>query len=230
MKITTKITFLDNFLLGILAGVAIAVGGVLNIVCLSIGQKLLGSVSFSVGLLTVCFFGLHLFTGKVGYFSENNRKFLLSLLIMYIGNVIGAVGFGYILRAVGFADGDFMNTVNSVSTKKLIDIGSGVGQNWITMFGLAFLCCNLVFLAVDIYKKNENWFVKIIGIVICVALFVYSGMEHCVADMFYLAVGNQFAINLLPSILGILVSSLGNAFGAIALHEIVKYSSLNHII
>lgn len=230
MKITTKITYLDNLLLGILAGVSIAIGGMFNIMCLSIGQKLFGSVAFSIGLIMVCFFGLHLFTGKIGYLRDNKPKFIISLVIMYIGNLIGAIGFGYILRACGFASGSFANSVTSVSSKKLIDLGSGVGQNWLTMLALGFLCCNMVFLAVDIYKKNKNWFIKIISIVICVAFFVYTGMEHCVADMFYLAVGNQFATNLVPAILGIVVSTVGNALGALVLHDVVYYSSLKDFI
>ena len=230
MKITTKITYLDNILLGILAGVAIAAGGLLNIICVSFGQKLLGSIAFSVGLITVCFFGLHLFTGKVGYLSENKKSFLFSLLLIYIGNVIGAVGFGLLMRLVGLADSQFASTINSISTKKLLDLGSGNGQSGLIIFALAFLCCNMVFLAVDIYKKNKNWFIKIFSIILCVAFFVYTGMEHCVADMFYLAVGNQFILHPLEAILSILISSVGNAIGAIVLHEIIIRSSVQEIV
>ena len=100
MKLTTGIKYLDNFLLGILAGAAIGLGGFLNLLLVSTGIeacRYLGGMVFSIGLFTVCFFGLHLYTGKVGYVMENDRSYALSLVIMYIGNVIGAVGFGYLM-------------------------------------------------------------------------------------------------------------------------------------
>ena len=162
MKLTTKNTYLDNLFLGILAGFSIALGGTLNIMCVASEFKFLGSLSFCVGLLLVCFCGFHLFTGKVGYVFENKKRFIFSLIIMYIGNFIGAAAFGYILMATGFAN-TFSSTVDAISSKKLIDLGSGFGQSWITMFGLSFLCCNLVFLAVDIFKKNKNIIIKILN-------------------------------------------------------------------
>ncbi len=224
--IKIKNVYLGNFILGILAGMAIALGGFLNIICLTYGQKILGGILFSIGLITVCFFGLHLFTGKVGYLKENSRKYYISLLIMLIGNFLGAIGFGYFLRLVGFHNTEFGSVVASVSLKKTIDFGNGTGQPWWKMFIMSFLCCNLVFLAVDIYKKNKNWLIKLGGIVICVALFVILGMEHCVADMFYLAAGNRYFDLPLESIVALLISIIGNSFGALFFYFVVNNSSM----
>ena len=221
-----KNVYLGNFILGILAGMAIAIGGLLNIVCLTFGQKILGGILFSVGLITVCFFGLHLYTGKFGYILENNRKYYISLLIMLLGNFVGAVLFGYFLRLVGLHNGECANTIAAVSLKKTLDLGSGTGQPWWKMFVLSFMCCNLVFLAVDIYKKNKNWLVKLGGILICVPLFVILGMEHCVADMFYLAVGNRYFELPLECITALFVSIAGNSLGAVFFYLVINKSSL----
>lgn len=230
MKITTKNTYLDNFLLGILAGISIGIGGMLYIICVTYVNKYLGGVAFSIGLLTVCYFGLHLYTGKIGYLTENNRKFIISLLIMYVGNIIGAVGFGYFLRIVGFNSGAIAETIKNISLKKTINIGNGIGQQWWNMLIMGFFCCNLVFLGVDIYKKNKNWLVKIFGIVICVAIFVILGMEHCVADLFYLAVGNVYPSHFIGAILGILISTIGNSIGALVFYQLINNSSMKNIL
>ena len=86
MKITTGIKYLDNFLLGILAGIAIGLGGFLNLLLVSTGIeacRYLGGFVFSVGLFTVCFFGLHLYTGKVGYVMENKRLRFITINHVY---------------------------------------------------------------------------------------------------------------------------------------------------
>ena len=54
--LTTKQQYLDNFLLGILAGIAIGLGGFLNLLLVSTGieaLRYLGGFVFSIGLFTV---------------------------------------------------------------------------------------------------------------------------------------------------------------------------------
>ena len=50
--------YLKTFLFGILAGISISIGGT---VFLSLDNKVLGAVFFTVGLFTVCTFGFDLF-------------------------------------------------------------------------------------------------------------------------------------------------------------------------
>ena len=65
-----------SFLKGILAGLAIGVGGFLYIlmICYVPSElgKVLGSLLFAVGLFTVCSLQLHLYTGKIGCVYEGN--------------------------------------------------------------------------------------------------------------------------------------------------------------
>ena len=220
MKLTTGIKYLDNFLLGILAGAAIGLGGFLNLLLVSTGieaLRYLGGVVFSIGLFTVCFFGLHLYTGKVGYVMENDRSYALSLVIMYIGNVIGAVGFGYLM----YLTGAIRDTALSVALNKIVYDGDN-GASPLKILVYSFFCCIMVFLAVDVYKKTNNWLIKIANLVICVALFVITGMEHCVANMFYFAFANIYATHFLNAFLALLIATAGNSLGALATYLVVR--------
>ena len=95
-------TLLLNFLKGILAGLAIGLGGFLFILVTKYVEgelgKVLGALIFPVGLTLVCVFGLSLYTGKIGLIFEKKQTttFYISLPIMIVGNAIGAVGLGYI--------------------------------------------------------------------------------------------------------------------------------------
>ena len=79
--------FLKTFIFGILAGISIAIGGT---VFLSLDNKVLGAVFFTVGLFTVCTFGFDLFTGKVCYVFDRDGKYALGLIFMWLGNFAGA--------------------------------------------------------------------------------------------------------------------------------------------
>ena len=45
---------------------------------------------------TIISLKLHLYTGKIGYLFNNKLKYLLELLIILLGNAIGAISFGYL--------------------------------------------------------------------------------------------------------------------------------------
>ena len=76
------------FLSSILAGMAIAIGGIAN---LTLENKVAGAIFFTAGLFTVCVFGFHLFTGKVCYVFENKAGYIIDLAVIWLGNLAGAV-------------------------------------------------------------------------------------------------------------------------------------------
>ena len=78
---------LKTFVGGILAGISIAVGGT---VFLSLSDKVLGALFFTVGLFAVCTFGFNLFTGKVCYVFDQDRQYALGLPLIWLGNLAGA--------------------------------------------------------------------------------------------------------------------------------------------
>ena len=112
-----KVLF-KNFYKGILAGLAIGLGGFLYILMVFLvpGEygKILGSILFSVGLFLVCTFMLSLYTGKIGvvYEGKQDKSFYWSLPIMLIGNAIGAFALGYLCFFI-FKDMKIMETVNA---------------------------------------------------------------------------------------------------------------------
>ena len=75
---------LMSFLKGILAGLAIGLGGFLYILMICYvpgeGGKVLGSLLFAVGLFLVCTFKLSLYTGKIGsvYEGKQEKQFYIS--------------------------------------------------------------------------------------------------------------------------------------------------------
>ena len=75
-----------TFVGGILAGISIAIGGT---VFLSLSDKVLGALFFTVGLFAVCTFGFNLFTGKVCYVFDQDRSYALGLPLIWLGNLAG---------------------------------------------------------------------------------------------------------------------------------------------
>ena len=76
---------------GILAGLLISVGGTVYLSCES---PVVGSIFFTIGLFVICEFGFNLFTGKCGYLTENKPSYLLFLLEVWVGNLIGCLAGG----------------------------------------------------------------------------------------------------------------------------------------
>ena len=66
---------------GMLAGISIAIGGT---VFLSLDNKVLGAVFFTVGLFAVCTFGFHLYTGKVCAVFDQDRSYALRLPLIWL--------------------------------------------------------------------------------------------------------------------------------------------------
>ena len=70
----------------VLAGICISLGGA---VFLSVENRVFGSALFTVGLFTICTFGLHLFTGKVCYVFERDASYAWDLPFIWLGNLCG---------------------------------------------------------------------------------------------------------------------------------------------
>ena len=89
-----------NLIKGIYAGVMIGIGG---IVYLSLDNKIAGSFFFSIGLLTICMYGMNLYTGKIGYILINKKDYLIELLLSLVGNLIGTFTVGKMMLYTRFA-------------------------------------------------------------------------------------------------------------------------------
>ena len=69
------------FLRALAAGIAIAVGGT---VYLSLENKIVGALLFTVGLYVIVLNGLNLYTGKIGYLvDQRNRRLIYGCLLLH---------------------------------------------------------------------------------------------------------------------------------------------------
>ena len=219
----SKKNFIRTFILGILAGSAIGLGGLFFTVLASVNNKIVGSLLFSIGLLLVCSFSLYLYTGKIGFLSssENKKKYTMELLTGILGNLIGAVIFGYLIRLMfwGSKNDTMLNTIDSICSSRFIDLGNG-GTSWYVPLISSIFCGMLVYIAVYGWKQDWHPLLKVIVLIFSVFAFVAMGFEHCIANMFYLSFGNAWNIQ---TILNILIVIIGNSLGAIILNLLVTY-------
>ena len=209
-------------LFGIYAGMAIGFGGLLNIVANTllssapIWGRILGSLLFPIGLTMVCFLSFNLFTGKIGYLFDNDKSYLLFLLFVYIGNILGSLLMGAFCKVV-FADTALMNTANAIAGGKLFALEF---LPIIKCFAGSVLCGVLVYLAILSYKSFKQVYLKIIGIFLAIGLFVFLKFDHCIANMFYFAFSWSYGKGV--TYLALAIVTLGNSLGAIALNEGIK--------
>lgn len=189
-----QLNYLFVLLKGILAGLAIGLGGFLYILMIHYvdGElgKVLGSLLFSIGLFLVCAFYLALYTGKIGLVFEKKQEnsFYISLPIMLVGNAIGAVSLGLICYVI-FKNTEIMTTVNSVCASRTSLI---TFNDYLSMMVKSFLCGLCVYLAVKAFAKDRLRPMGISLLVLFVFVFVYAGFQHCIANMFYFGFGNHF--------------------------------------
>lgn len=200
--------YLKILLRAVLAGIMISIGGTIY---LSLENKLLGAFLFSIGLFSICVNGYNLYTGKIGYVINNKPRYLIELFITLIGNLVGTIMCGYtlLLSRIGVK---IKESAEIICNIKLND-------NLLSIFVLAFFCGIIMYLAVDIYKR-VNDFGKYVGIFMGITIFILVGFEHCVANMFYFSVANMWSWK---TVLYLLVMILGNTFGSIILSLGNKY-------
>lgn len=192
---------LKTFVFAILAGAAISIGGA---AFLSVDSKVLGSVLFTVGLFTVCSFGLNLYTGKVCYVFENKPGYSLDVLIIWLGNLVGTFLCAqlFLLTRVGPA----------MAEKAMALCDMKLGDGLLSIFVLAIFCNVMIFIGVDGFKKIPHEVGKYLALFFGVVVFILCGFEHCVANMFYFSVAGVWSARAFGYLV---VMTLGNAVGGV---------------
>ena len=185
----------------VLAGMSIAFGGM---VFLSVDNKIIGALLFTIGLFSVCTFGFHLFTGKVCYVFDNNGSYTAQLPLIWLCNFIGT----WIVAATVKATRNAPAMIEKASTMCQVK----TSDNLISLFLLGMLCNIFIYIAVEGFKSNQHELGKYLSLLFGVMVFILSGTEHCVADMFYFCVAGGWTIR---TVLCLLVISAGNAAGGI---------------
>ena len=214
-----NLSIVNQFVLGVMAGAFIAFGAqASNMAAHSCADpvvgKLLGGLIFPAGLMLVIMAGGELFTGNcLMVVSLAERKISLvqllrSWVVVYLGNLAGGVLAALLvwwsgqLNFSGGLLGGF--TVKAAAGK--------IALTFTQAFVLGVLCNWLVCLAVWMSFGAKDGVSKAVCVFFPVWVFVASGFEHSVANMFYIPAG------LLAKCEGLYVSKaleLGVSQGAI---------------
>ena len=192
----TGMSFGKTFLLGIMAGAFIALGGLgsqIASVCApnpSVG-RLVSSVVFPIGLFMVLVGGAELFTGNcliiVPVMSKKATVagMLRNWVIVYLGNMVGAFFIALLANyshTYAFADGALAEAVVSTAVAK-----SGISFTDGLLKGI--LCNILVCMAVWCSFAADELAGKVLALWLPVMLFIIGGFEHCVANMYFIPAG-----------------------------------------
>ena len=190
------LSVIKQFLLGIMAGAFIAFGAqgasmaTHTITDISTGKFIAGLI-FPAGLMLVIMAGAELFTGNnLMVLALAERKItpvelLRSWLIVYFGNLAGSVIVAYLVSLSGQWDytggmlGGF--TLKTAAGKISLSFGRAVV--------LGVLCNFLVCLAVWASSGAVDGISKAVCVFFPIWLFVASGFEHSVANMYYIPAG-----------------------------------------
>lgn len=188
---------IQSFLLAFLAGAFIAFASegsnmaAFNLLAkpetYGLGKAMAGAI-FGTGLMLVVIAGGELFTGNTMILAAvlegkvTLGKMLKNWGIVYAGNFVGSVFLAYMMVKSGlFNSGDSMLGVVTMK------IGVyKVGLTFTQAFVLGIMCNWLVCLAVWMATAAKDITGKILGIFFPIWLFITSGFEHSVANMYYI--------------------------------------------
>ena len=181
-----------------LAGLLISLGAT---AFLTADNKTVGALLFSIGLTAVILLEANLYTGKIGY--VNSKAKLISAALILIQNLLVALVCGLI----------FYSTKNNVCENLWLN---KLTKSWYEFLFDSIGCGICIYLSVELYKKTGSIFVIVLGVLV----FILSGFEHCIADIFYLSASMSFD---LKSILYILTAIIGNSIGSL----LIRFLQLN---
>lgn len=167
-------TYLNILMSAVLAGISIAIGGT---VYLTVGG-IAGAVLFSFGLLTVVHYGMHLFTGKAGFFESFEGIIQLFTIILF-GNALGCWLTGLIAQPA------VVEAARQVVSTRL-------GAGYMTNFLMAIPCGFIMTTAVE-FGRDGRYLPLLFG----VPVFILCGFRHSIADAFYYLTAAQYTTELL---------------------------------
>lgn len=191
-----RLPVLKMFLLAVLAGAYIALAGAMSNVAVHAvsnvsAAKILSGVLFPLGLCMVILTGAELFTGNCLIAISVLRKtatvgaMAKNLAVVYLGNMAGSVVVAALCAFFGqmnLSDGALaVFTIKTAAAKCALPFGNALV--------LGVLCNFVVCTAVALSLCGKDIVGRIAGAFVPVCLFVISGYEHCIANMYYIPAG-----------------------------------------
>ncbi|MBQ6414515.1 formate/nitrite transporter family protein [Candidatus Saccharibacteria bacterium] len=206
-------------LLGIFAGMFIALAATGATFGNIYGGKIAGACIFTAGLAMVVIAGSELFTGNnlmlAALFDRqiSLTKLLKNWSLVFLGNFLGALFIAALVTLSGIFNYSSDAVVTTAVTKTSLPFFEAMLRG--------ILCNLLVCIAVWMSFSANTVTGKIAAVFFPVMLFVLSGFEHSVANMFYIPAGmlqGAFSGIAAPSIQAFLLHNLlpvtlGNLIG-----------------
>jgi len=211
--------------LAVLAGAFVSIGAIFFTVVItdstfSFGvTRLLGGVSFCLGLILVVVAGAELFTGNnllaMAWASGliSTRSVARNWAIVYAGNVLGCLGtilFVSWANIASLAGGSVGETALQIAfSKSALSLGEA--------FARGVLCNAMVCLAIWLAMGGRSVIDKIAAILFPITAFVVLGLEHSIANWFFLPYGllldQQHSIPVYGVVTNLLAVTAGNIAG-----------------
>jgi formate/nitrite transporter len=204
--------FIPMFVLAILAGAFISLGGMFSTIAVSgsmaikasqAGElaftatlpygiiRVLAGLVFCLGLILVVISGAELFTGNnliaIAWASRkvSTIALLRNWIIVYLGNFLGSVATALII----FWGKQYTFGAGSVGISALNIANTKVGYEFFQAIALGVICNALVCLAVWMCFSARSAMDKIAVILFPITAFVAGGFEHSVANMYFIPLG-----------------------------------------
>ena len=191
-----RLPIVKMFLLAVLAGAYIALAGAMSNVAVHAvsnvsAAKILSGVLFPLGLCMVILTGAELFTGNclIGISVMQGKTtvgaMVKNLAVVYVGNMAGSIIVAALCAFFGqmnLSDGALaVFTIKTAAAKCALPFANA--------FVLGILCNFVVCTAVSLSLCGRDVSGRILGAFVPVCLFVISGYEHCIANMYYIPAG-----------------------------------------
>ena len=161
-----------------------------NPTTIGLARTLMGAI-FATGLIMILMAGGELFTGNTLIIipvldrKVTVRQMLLNWLLVYIGNLIGCLLIAWMMNLSGLfsaSGGLFGGITIKIATDKIY-------LPFFTAFILGVMCNWLVCLAIWASFASHGSTGKILTLFFVISLFVISGFEHSIANMYYIPAG-----------------------------------------
>jgi formate/nitrite transporter FocA (FNT family) len=214
---------LEFILLGVFAGIAIAIGGTASLLACSLLSglwgKFVGALLFSLGMFIVISYGFKLFTGMVSGIPTMGVKNTWQLPVCFLANARGCAIFALIVRY------SFIGDTLAAQAKSVID-GKFSDDLWALKTFLSATACGIL-ITFSVWSPRYAPDKKLsasIGVLLPIVVFVFCGFDHSVADVFYLCLSDTASWQAIGFIL---LAILGNVVGGVLFPLVALFMKKN---
>jgi formate/nitrite transporter len=212
-------SFMILLVQGILAGMYIAIGaiGYLKVSTVTADPGLgsfLGAFVFPVGIIAILLMQAELYTSDsmvmIAVYAGRTKiyKIIKILGLIILANLIGGILTAYMTDAAGIFNEKVMSLVIEKAVHK---VNMPIGK----LFASSILCNIIVSTGVCLAYSCREEITKIVVVWLAIAVFILSGTEHVVANMYYLfaAYFGGADITLVEIFYHLFVAAIGNFIG-----------------